>query len=865
MSKNKKRRGERKSSIKGKEEIKPELKVPSYFTYIFGILLLAVFALSLYLRTVMPYDSVFRNGVVAFASDDAVMHMRLVENTLYNFPHRILFDVFTLYPYGQPLHWGPLQDQLIAALSLIAGMGSINMQIVNTIGAFFPAVCGALVVFPVYLIGKHLVNRSTGLLAALMIAILPGGFFTRATLGFTTHHAAEVIFSTATLVFFILAIKAGREKNIKFSDANLREKTVRYSIFAGLLFAAYQLIWPGAPFFGMIISIFVLIQYIIDDMRGKSTDYLAIATVPMFLIDLIMVLPHFNPAFGFATFDYSWFHVAVPLGGMGLPIALSLISREIKKRGYSSYYYPISLIGFFVVSMLLMKLILPNLYNNIFSIIAGIFEVHTGGTSTIAEVSSTFATQNAGMVWSNFPVTGFLQNDNFVLLFIIAVLAYIGYRIVRKQKPEDMLFLVWNIVMFLAIYGQIRWTYYFAVNIALMVGYAGGILSERILKSGGWELPVKKENIGFRHVLSPVLVVMLLLFFAYPAFSITYTISRYGGGEPSGGGFTEWLGVLQWMRSNTPDPGLDYYAIYEMPKNTSSPYPYPETAYGVMSWWDYGHIITYWAHRIPNANPFQSGIGGGSQHVPGASSFLTAKSEEEADGVLNALGINGKPGARYVVSNAYMAYDIMEVFGIWNDDYGYYTQIQTSQGPQVVPSAKYYDTMEARLHIFDGNGLKHYRLVHESPPNPYTQGGNEEQMDKNIYNVLYGGNIPVENSGLVKVFEYVKGANITGRAPPNTTVTLTNTIKTNIGRNISYSQTTSSNGTYTFTVPYSTLGTISGSFECTGCFFTGKNGDTQFDTKPTGPYTLTVGNVSKKIDVSEIDVLDGHTLILNLV
>ena len=29
-----------------------------------------------------------------------------------------------------------------------------------------------------------------------------------------------------------------------------------------------------------------------------------------------------------------------------------------------------------------------------------------------------------------------------------------------------------------------------------------------------------------------------------------------------------------------------------------------------MSWWDYGHIITFIGHRIPNANPFQAGIGG---------------------------------------------------------------------------------------------------------------------------------------------------------------------------------------------------------------------------------------------------------------
>ncbi len=188
------------------------------------------------------------------------------------------------------------------------------------------------------------------------------------------------------------------------------------------------------------------------------------------------------------------------------------------------------------------------------------------------------------------------------------------------------------------------------------------------------------------------------------------------------------------MRYNTPDPGLDYYAIYEQPENST--YPYPETAYGVMSWWDYGHIITYYGRRIPNANPFQAGIGGGPDHAPGASTFLIAPTEEGANEVLEKLGINGKPGARYVVSNAYMAYAIQ-------------------------PGLRAFTSMEAKLHIFDTNGLSHYRLVHESTPNPYTSGGNAERWFKNVYNVLYGGNLPVEDSGYAKIFEYVKGARIT--------------------------------------------------------------------------------------------------------
>jgi dolichyl-diphosphooligosaccharide--protein glycosyltransferase len=82
-------------------------------------------------------------------------------------------------------------------------------------------------------------------------------------------------------------------------------------------------------------------------------------------------------------------------------------------------------------------------------------------------------------------------------------------------------------------------------------------------------------------------------------------------------------------------------------------------------------------------------------------------------------------------------------------------------------------------------------------------------------------------------------------------VTLTNTIKTNIGRTIQYSQNTSSDGTYEFTVPYSTGNPIAG--------------QTMFDTKPTGPYTVTAGNFSKPISVKEEDVLNGGTVTLDLI
>jgi len=308
-----------------------------------------------------------------------------------------------------------------------------------------------------------------------------------------------------------------------------------------------------------------------------------------------------------------------------------------------------------------------------------------------------------------------------------------------------------------------------------------------------------------------------------------------------GSDYYQWHESMTWMRYNTPDTGMDFNAVYD------TDFQYPDTAYGVMSWWDYGHVITYFGHRIPNANPFQAGIGGGLDHLPGASTFFTAQSEEAADQVLQDLSINDEPGSKYIVSNAYMAYSILNVMGVWDGhNWGNYMQMGVISGQeQPIYKEFWYTSMSSRLHIFDGSGLDHYRLIHESLPNPYVRGGADEQRCKAIFNVVYKGNIPVEPTGFVKIFEVVEGATITGEAPTGTKVIIYNTILTNQNRSFYYvKETIAEDGSYSFVVPYSTLGPLPD--------------ETNFDTAPTGPYNIIIGEMTMSVDVSEEDVLKGN-------
>lgn len=821
------------------------------------IILFAIFLFSFYIRGITPIKNVFSRGIVGFASDDAVLHMRLVENTVHFFPHRIFFDAFTLYPRGSPLHWGPLFDQINAFFSLTIGFvingGMPAQSTIDTVGAFYPAVLGALIVFPVYFIGKELFDEKTGLIGAFLIAILPGQFLQRSWLGFTDNHVAEVFFTTLMMMFFIMAIK--KAENITFDhwlkkDWAALKTPIIYSILAGVSFGAYLLIWTTGVFFAVVFGIFMVVQYIIDHFRGKSTEYLGIVGIIAYLVAMVMVIPYVEISNGFAAVYYSPLHLAVMGGGALVFAILSLVSREMNKREYKGIHYLLFVVVFILIGLIGLKILSPDLYDASVGQWNSIFQGTSGGGLTVAEAS---------------PITPEMEIGNFGYNFDLAYIAILVlcYYVIKKSNAEYTLLVVWSVFVLAITLAQNRFAYYYAVNVAIL----SGVLGSRVLDFGDWKSFNSNDvieclkKIRIQHILSILIIIIPTVILPIdnnpnskdiPLLEKTFIYesvqsAQWGAVSP---GYYEWHDALTWMRDNTPKPDLPYYYLYEKPANGQN-YSYSKNDYGVMSWWDYGNIITYWAHRIPNANPFQAGIGGGPSHAPGASTFLIAPTENDANAVLDKLGINGKPGARYVVSNAYMAYAILPIFADWDGtDVGYFTRLQTNQGPLDVPTMKYYNTMESRLHIFDTNGLHNYRLVYESASNPYTAGGNTEEWFKNVYNVLYQGNLKVENSGYAKIFEYVKGARITGSAPANATVTLTNTIMTNIGRTFSYSQMTSSNGSYEFIVPYSTLGPISG--------------ETQFITKPTGSYTVMVNNVSKQIDVSEKDILEGGTITLNL-
>ena len=175
------------------------------------LLLLALMALSLTLRVIPPYDQVFTGEWIKLTSYDAYWQMAQVDKIALDFPYSI--SHFNAPEFAEIresglsfFHW------LLAGTIWVIGLGSPTQHTIDTVGVYFPAVLGALVVIPVYFLGKVMFGRGAGVMAGLLIAILPGEFMGRSSLGFTDHHVLEVLLTTTALLFVVMAVKGKKEE-----------------------------------------------------------------------------------------------------------------------------------------------------------------------------------------------------------------------------------------------------------------------------------------------------------------------------------------------------------------------------------------------------------------------------------------------------------------------------------------------------------------------------------------------------------------------------------------------------------------------------------------------------------------------------
>ncbi|MBI4180440.1 MAG: glycosyltransferase family 39 protein, partial [Chloroflexi bacterium] len=578
---------------------------------IIGLILALLFGAALFLRVYLPYDKIFTAEGIKFNGTDAYYFMRQVDNLLHNFPHYTSIDPYFLYPGGVI---GEVSIRFfvwfLATMTWVIGLGAPTGHTIDVVGVYFPAVLGALTVIPVYFIGKELFGRWAGVFAAGLITVLPGEFLGRSVLGYTDYHIAETLFTTLTMLFLILAIKTASQRQLTFSHLKRRDwvtmaKPAIYSLLAGIFLGIYIFTWQGALLFVFIIAVYMVLQFIIDHLKGRYSDYLSFVGIITFLVALVI---------SWLVAAGTFFLVSEVIVLLSL-LVLSGVAHLMVHQKIKSAYYPLVLLGLGLAGLGIFYLISPSFLVSMLGLFAVL--IPKGAQLTTMEMQPIlFPSGNfsLGVTWGNFPgllpldttTTGLTFGNIFSLMTTSLFLSFIAlgmliYFVIKQGSTEKSLLVVWSLIILLATLEQRRFAYYFAVNVALLSGYlswrvlglvdikedSNGVVTTQRETNTKKDRPRKaSSSVTTTYVVKALSVLIVFFVVFFPNVAPAIDTARQVPFAP----VDAWVSSLSWLKENTPDPfgNPDFYYELQKPPPVGENYTYPESAYGVMAWWDYG-------------------------------------------------------------------------------------------------------------------------------------------------------------------------------------------------------------------------------------------------------------------------------------
>jgi dolichyl-diphosphooligosaccharide--protein glycosyltransferase len=360
-------------------------------------------------------------------------------------------------------------------------------------------------------------------------------------------------------------------------------------------------------------------------------------------------------------------------------------------------------------------------------------------------------------------------SSSLVSLIIVSALI-LGGILQADYEPEQLFILVWIAFITSAAFTQVRFNYYLAPGVAVMNAYlVGQLVSSRYL--GLSELGNISEIDGYQAlaVIAAVLLILGPVLLIPISVGNTTTQTAWEASAPDSpgvgpGAVTVWDGPLGWMQENTPEEGnlggagnadqMEYYGTYEY----TDDFEYPQGAYGVMSWWDYGHWITLRGERIPNANPFQ-------QNADAAANFLLAPNETQSEEVLTSQSENPDEQTRYVMVDWQMAtpgskfgaptvfYDAEE--NVSRQDFlrTMYRFNDQNQGQFIgtfsMRTDRFYDSTMTRLYYYHGSARS---------PSPIVVDWEERQVQTQSGGAVTLSSNPQARSSFVRTFDNMSAA-----------------------------------------------------------------------------------------------------------
>ncbi len=741
--------------------------------------LVGLFGFMIYIRT-QALDNFQTGDGPLFRGNDPWYHFRETSYLLDHFPSTMPFDVMTNYPTGTNAEqFGTLYDQIVAGVILLTSGGNPSPEYAGLIMIVAAPVFGAAAIFPAYLIASRFAGRGPALVGVSVFALIPGTFLRYTNVGFYDHAAAEVFFQTLGVLGFIAALHVAQREQpvwelVVDRDFDALQRPLIYSIAAGIGATLYMWVWPPGVLLVGISGIFFAVKLTSDVYHGQSPEPIAfVGAVSMGVTALLMLFRATRYTFGSAT-GYTLLQVLLPLVVAVGCVFLAALAREWETRELSTQRYPVAVGGLIAVGTGLVSVILPSVFGGLKSSFLGFIGFSaTANARTIGEAQPPLSgnpafefiyseyrlalftaiagaliflarpliesedTRDTGYVIGGLSLIGliYLGSSIFntiagavgmngdVLGLAIAGALLIGATLRHRYNATQLYAITWGAIIISAAFTQIRFNYYLAVVVAIFNAVFIAEITDLLdFRSTADSLQASAQEMEGWQVISVVAVAFLIIApFVFPAgiagASPAWATTSEDSSLGSPGSVTIWDESLEWMNSNTPEPGtlgdadngdwFDPTGTYERPPDDN--YAYPNGTYGVQSWWDYGHWTTVRAERIPNANPFQQG-------ASAAADYLLAQNETAAQTALNEkMGDEGE--TRYVFVDAQMVSPRSKFSAptVFKDDvsrsdfFEVARPISQDSGvgrSQILRTQQYYQSQMIRLYLSHGSAIE---------------------------------------------------------------------------------------------------------------------------------------------------------------
>ena len=566
-------------------------------------------------------------------ADDPYLVYRLthyfVEN--YSLPQN---DTLRLYPYGWQYY--KTRDHLIwyytaGVLALFFDKVLLLPNSVALAVHFYPPFFAFLTAFAIFFLTKEIFNDwKTALIASLIFASMPAIIY-RTNSSFADKEPIASLFMVISYYFYFKALKS---KN---------RKSYYYSILSGLFLALMAMTWGGAELVIASYTLFALLALILGLMNKELAIKHSITSLLAYGIILLGVAGYFK-----------WY---APNNLLNYAIIISVLLasfKEFKKvpKIFNNYYLSVFIIftaliflTSFSISESVRKLTL-----NIISQLREPLAKSGVVASTVAENQPSSYIELARQTGPIFGLRYLAMPNSLALVtnyFFFSIIAMIVllYKFPERKDTITLLFLSWFIVFVWAGIGAVRLVY--------IAGYPIAIAAAFVLAKAIDFIPqVLQTKKNLLQILVVSAVIFVLFINAYSGFVF--------GSSLRPGMSKNWENALLWIKENSNESDV------------------------VLSWWDYGYIIQYYAERPTYVDPGHPSylFGKDKTLLPGVKSrdqlvakFFTSTNETEYLEWLKSINV------RYIVHDFSMIGKYSAVSTIASDgQYTDFLQIFPYQG-----------------------------------------------------------------------------------------------------------------------------------------------------------------------------------------